>query len=131
MSSVLSGLYTSTERYQEAMAVHEDILRLLLAREDDSDHTRASLVAKKQLEQLKLVSQRAGGWLGAFPRYSQLSHQLIHEFGDDIGWEDMRPLEDTTTFSPKAEVMPSLKATQREDRRVSPFRSRSGQRGRA
>ena len=111
--------------------MHEEILRLLLAREGDSDHAQTAILAKKHFEQLKQVSQRAGNWFGAFPRYVQLAEQLMHEFGDDSAWEGVQPLEDTNLLSPKAKVIPSLEANSREERRVSPFRMRGGHRGRA
>lgn len=130
MSVVLSGLYTATERYQEAMTVHEEILRLLLARDDDSDHAQAAFLAKKHFEQLKQVSQRAGGWFGAFPRYAQLGEQLMQEFGEDSAWEDVQPLEDISLLSPKAKGLTNLEANSKEERRVSPFRTRGGHRGR-
>ncbi|KAL8823618.1 MAG: hypothetical protein Q9191_005696 [Dirinaria sp. TL-2023a] len=130
MSVVLSGLYAATERYQDAMTVHEEILRLLLARENDFDHAQAATLAKKHFEHLRQVSQRAGNWFGAFPRYAQLGEQLMHEFGEDSAWETVQPLEDTSFLSPKANVVPSLEASSRDERRVSPFRTRGGHRGR-
>ena len=128
---VLSGLYMATERYQEAMGVHEEILRLLLVRDNGSDQAQTSLEAKKHLDQLRQTAQRAGSWLGSFPRYSELSQQLIREFGNEIGWKDVLPLQDVPPIlSPTAKVVTGLEATQREERRISPFRARSRQRGR-
>ena len=100
MSLVLSGFYAATERYRDAMALHEEILTLVLdAGEADSSSNRAqaALVAKQHFDAIKRLHQSTGDWFGAFSRYSQLGEQLLNEFGDEDAWVDFQPLEDEDT----------------------------------
>ena len=57
---MLSDLYSAVQRYQEAMAVHEDILRQLLSLDAGTSHAEASQIAQKQLWYSKRIEKRAG-----------------------------------------------------------------------
>jgi len=93
MSVALSDLYTTTERYQEAMAVHEKILRQLLSRDvATNNHAEAAHIAKKHLRYLKQTSQRAGSPTSElFEQNSPLLERLATEFGDDSVGPEMPP----------------------------------------
>ena len=80
MSIVLSDLHSTSGHYQEAMAVHEDILRLLIASDLNTERVAAALIAKKHLRFLKQISQRSG----SSSSDTQLLQQLSNEFGEDL-----------------------------------------------
>lgn len=95
MSVALSDLYTTTERFQEAMTVHEDILRQLLSRDAaTNNHAEAAHIAKKHLRYLKQTSQRAGSSTSEFfEQNSPLLERLTTEFGDDSVGPEMPPTD--------------------------------------
>ena len=128
MSLVLSGFYAATGRYRDAMALHEEILTLLLDAEDGSNHTEAALIAKQHFDEIKRLHQSTGDWFGGFSRYSQLGDQLLHEFGDEDAWADFQPLEDTARPSPpKASALTSPAAAVMRPM-FSPLSPQSGRR---
>jgi len=110
MSVVLSDLYTTTERYQEAMAVHEDILRQLLSRDvATNNHAEAAHIAKKHLRYLKQTSQRDGSSTSDFFKHnSPLLERLTTEFGGDSVGPDMPPPVNWSFGKPTVDAMPSM-----------------------
>jgi hypothetical protein len=81
MAELLSQLYTEVKRNEEAMRVHEEILSLVVAGDDDDDRTLDTIpatVAKKHLLLLKQTYLRLQAW-GKKPRiYKELVDQLIN-----------------------------------------------------
>lgn len=110
MSVVLADLYTTTERYQEAMAVHEDILRQLLSRDvATNNHAEAAHIAKKHLRYLKQTSQRAGSSTSEFfEQNSSLLERLATEFGDHSVGADTPPTVNWSFGQPTVSAMPGM-----------------------
>jgi len=110
MSVVLADLYTTTERYQEAMAVHEDILRQLLSRDvATNNHAEAAHIAKKHLWYLKQTSQRAGSSTSEFfEQNSSLLERLATEFGDHSVGADTPPTVNWSFGQPTVGAMPGM-----------------------
>ena len=92
MSVVLSDLYSAVQRYQEAMAIHEDILRQLLSLDAGTSHAEASQIAQKQLWYSKRIEQRAGkSSARSISLDSELLEKVVAEFGGDTIVEDIQP----------------------------------------
>jgi len=110
MSVVLSDLYTTIERYEEAMTVHEDILRQLISRDvAANNHAEAAHIAKKHLRYLKQASQRAGSSTSEFfEQKSPLLERLTTEFGDDSVGSEMPPTANWNIGMPTVGAMPGL-----------------------
>lgn len=91
MSVVLSDLYTAVERYQDALAIHEDILRQLLSVESPTGRAEAGLIAEKHVGYLKGVIQRIGkSGADPIPQYSELLETVKTEFGGDTVTGDVQ-----------------------------------------
>ena len=73
MSKLLAELYTATQRYREAMGVHEEILREI---DEDGDDEKAGLYVNGQLELLKRAYQRLGSWDKSEKTYRELFTRL-------------------------------------------------------
>jgi hypothetical protein len=80
MSELLSQLYTEVKHYEQAMRVHEEILRLVVDGDDDDDRTidtMDSATAKKHLLLLKQSYLRLQKWDKNPKVYKDLVDQLI------------------------------------------------------
>jgi len=98
MSDLLSMCYTSTEHYREAMAVHEEILRLVVEGDDDDDKTIDTVtpeVARKHLDGLKRCYQRLRGWDKSAEVYKDIVARLINmrEFKGQPEFKGVQPAE--------------------------------------
>lgn len=92
MSVVLSDLYSAMERYQEAIAIHEDILRQLLSLDAGPSHAEASQIAQKHLWYSKRIGQRAAkSSINTISLDSGLLKKVVTEFGGDTIVEDIQP----------------------------------------
>ena len=131
MSIVLSDLYTATERYHEAMAVHEETLRLLLSSDVDSNHAEAALIAKKHIRHLKQVSQRAGmSTPDFFQQNTELLEQLMGVFGEDSVREDVQPSSTGGVERPYGRAIPGMTTEQDDEAAEILFTPRKGHRRR-
>ena len=92
MSVVLSDLYSAVERYQEALAIHEDILRQLLSLDAGPSHVEASQIARKHLWYSKRIGDRAGkSSTNTFSLNPELREKVVAEFGGNTILEDSQP----------------------------------------
>lgn len=81
MSDLLSECYTAAGHYREAMAVHEEILRLVVEGDDDDDRTIDTVepeIARKHLDELKRCYQLLGGWDKSAEVYKDIVTRLIN-----------------------------------------------------
>ena len=81
MSELLSQCYTDAGHYREAMAVHEEILRLAVEGDDGDDRTHDYMkpqAARKHLDLLKCSYQRLGGWDKSLSVYQDIVAHLIN-----------------------------------------------------
>ena len=98
MSDLLSECYTTAGHYREAMAVHEEILRLVVEGDDDDDRTIDTVdgqVARKHLDELKRCYQRLGGWDKSAQVYKDIVTQLMNmnEFKNHPKFKGVQPFE--------------------------------------
>lgn len=98
MSDLLSACYTSAGHYREAMAVHEEILRLVVEGDDDDDKTIDTVtpkVARKHLDELKRCYQRLGGWDKSADVYKDIVSRLLNmkEFKGHPEFKGVPPVE--------------------------------------
>lgn len=80
MQEELSELYDAAGHYREAMAVHEDILRLIVEGDDGDDRTQDTVnaaTARKQIELLKRAHLRLRGWDKSEATYKALVDDII------------------------------------------------------
>lgn len=82
-------MYTATGHYREAMAVHEEILRLVVEGDDGDDKIPDTVqphMAKYHLDMLKRSYQRLGGWDKNQSVYNQLVDRLLSmpEYNDPV-----------------------------------------------
>jgi hypothetical protein len=80
MYDLLSQLYNTVGHYREALALHEDILRLVVEGDDDDDRTVDTVepdVARHHLEELKRAHQRYGGWEKSVAVYRDIVTRLL------------------------------------------------------
>jgi hypothetical protein len=89
LTTLLSELYTATNNYRGAMAVHEKILRQLLS-EPESEGSLSlaerATIAARHVELLKRAAQRLGGWDKEEHLYKQLVSSLNERFAGDAAW---------------------------------------------
>lgn len=81
MSELLSQLYTSMGHYREAMAVHENVLRLVVDGDDGDDRTVDTMDServKMHVEWLKQCYLRLQGWDKSAATYKNLVNELLH-----------------------------------------------------
>lgn len=81
MAELLSQLYTEVKRHKEAMRVHEEILRIVVAGDDDDDRTPDTMSPAKAKQHLSLLKQtylRLQAWDKQPKVYKQLVDQLIN-----------------------------------------------------
>ena len=100
LSKLLSSLYTDVGRHRDAMAVHEEILRLALYGDDDGDddglrHDEEVAIVREHLEWLKRTYQRLGEWDKSEQMYRTLYAELAKTYGGKLG---VPPIE---KWSPK------------------------------
>ena len=98
MSELLSQLYTSTGHYREAMAVHENILRLVVEGDDGDDNTVDTMDSKRvkmHVEWLKQCYLRLQGWDKSPHTYENLVHAILHmeEYRHKPEWKGVRGTE--------------------------------------
>jgi hypothetical protein len=80
MSELLSQVYTDSKHYQDAMRVHEDILRLVVEGDDDDDKTTDTVdarTARKHVNLLKQAYLHNQGWDKNPKVYKDLIDQLL------------------------------------------------------
>ncbi|GAB1212384.1 hypothetical protein ATERTT37_001522 [Aspergillus terreus] len=89
LTTLLSELYTATNNYRGAMAVHEKILRQLLS-EPESEGSLSlaerATIAARHVKLLKRAAQRLGGWDKEEHLYKQLVSSLNERFAGDAAW---------------------------------------------
>jgi hypothetical protein len=102
MLELMSQLYTFAGHYREAMAVHEEILRLVVEGDDGDDRTPdtvSSQMAKKHLDLLKRSYLRLGGWDKSPSTYKDLVQGLIsmEEYKGKPEWQGVQNTDKWTT----------------------------------
>ena len=89
MYDLLSRLYTSSEGLRPAMAIHEELLRLIAFGDDDDEDQAHELndddlikITSQQLKLLQRSYQRLGGWDKSGKSYEELYARLVEDFGE-------------------------------------------------
>lgn len=80
MQEELSELYDAKGHYREAMAIHEDILRMIVEGDDGDDRTQDTVdaaAARNQIELLKRFYLRFKGWDKSEATYTVLVDDII------------------------------------------------------
>jgi hypothetical protein len=93
---LLSELYTTQNRYRDALALHEDVL-CRLGEGQSAPGLNAIDVAHKHTELLKFAFKRHGKFDKDIQQYEELFRALDHEFGANKAWTEKRPLLDKWT----------------------------------
>lgn len=111
LSNLLSGLYVAANRPADALAVHEEILRAELADDDSEDvldDQQAAAIALQQLELIKRIYARQGGWgddadVDDADDLSELVARVVDEYDDqDPRFTAFVPIEKWSTKAPPA-----------------------------
>lgn len=80
MSDLLSRVYIAAGHYNEAMRLHEDILRLIVDGDDSDDKTIDTVSAKRASEEIAMLKQcylRRKGWDKKPEVYKELVDQTL------------------------------------------------------
>ncbi|KAF9635045.1 Tetratricopeptide-like helical protein [Lasiodiplodia theobromae] len=83
--NLLSTLYVAADRHADALAIHEEILRAVLQddeSEDVLDDAHAAQIAADQLDLIKRVYARQGGWGDEDDDLSALVQDVVDQYGD-------------------------------------------------
>ena len=85
---LLSSLYTGAQRHRDAMGLHEEVLRLVLYGDEESEEELKDIdlpeIARVNLELLKRTYQRLGEFDKSPETYRYLYEDLLKEFPDKI-----------------------------------------------
>ena len=95
---LLSHLYIQEGHFREAMAVHEEILRLVVEGDDGDDRTLDTMVpetARLHVDLLKASFHRLGKWDKSRGVYRDLITQLLEmkEYEHDPAFKDLQPFD--------------------------------------
>ncbi|KAF2091004.1 hypothetical protein K490DRAFT_34171 [Saccharata proteae CBS 121410] len=104
LCNLLSTLYVAAGRLTDAMALHEEILRTEIS-EDSEDQMAEDIAADltlQQLEHMKRIYARQGGWSenDDAEEYSDLVARIIEDFGDQFA--NVEGVEKWSTKAPAA-----------------------------
>ena len=87
MNLLLSSLYTGAKRYRDAMALHEEVLRLVLYGDEETEaeaNQDLPEIARVHLELLKRSYTRLGEWDKSADVYKSLYDELAKEYPQKI-----------------------------------------------
>ncbi|KAL1627735.1 hypothetical protein SLS56_006184 [Neofusicoccum ribis] len=106
LCNLLSTLYVAANRYADALALHEEILHAELADDDSEDvldDAQAAAIALTQLELVKRIYARQGGWGDEEDDLSELVGRVVDEYGEhDARFTQFMPVDKWTTKAPPA-----------------------------
>ncbi|KAH7050107.1 hypothetical protein B0J12DRAFT_699514 [Macrophomina phaseolina] len=104
LMNLLSALYVAANRHADALALHEEILRAVMAddeSEDVLDDAHAAAIALNQLELVKRVYARQGGWGDEEDDLSELIQRVVETYDDtDARFTQFVPTEKWSTKAP-------------------------------
>ncbi|KAL0256082.1 hypothetical protein SLS55_008474 [Diplodia seriata] len=106
LCNLLSSLYVAADRHADALALHEEILRAVLQddeSEDVLDDAHAAQIAAEQLELVKRVYARQGGWGDEVDDLSALVADVVETYAEHDGrLATFVPVDKWSTKAPPA-----------------------------